>query len=535
MLGFLFEAVDVDPRQWGAMVRVALKLDLRRGPKLGTSRDSESGLRNLVFLLIMQFATSIILLTLVLRNQNTMLTSLLVLGFLMLMVVSSLLIDYNTIVVSPDDYWILSHRPISSRTFFLAKVTGVVVYVALMTTALTIVPAIGFGFVGGFRPLVAVGAMVGFYTSTLFCALLVVGVFAAVMTLVRPTRLRNALSYLQLFTSLVFYGGYVFLPQFFDTFESQMSLATDPWLLLVPLSWFAAFIQLASGDYSWPVWLGVSLSMASCFGLGFLAARRLSTGYMRALAEAQAAGAGTAAGKREGKITSTRLFKSHEGRAIAVLLWNQFRFDQKFRLAVLGILPLTVFYLFMAVSEGIQDPFRGLDAAMKSGNVLYVAVLLFPLMLKPSLTYSEWHEASWVFHTTPVRRERLLASLKNAVVIYFLAPYLLIVAGVFWWFYESAWHAAFAVGLAGLLAYVLLQLSILTSPDLPFSKPHGRSQRSARLLVVFMIGPAVGYTTPIAIGAVAQSPILLAGLVVLPASLAVALEFLVKWRIRRMA
>jgi hypothetical protein len=355
------------------------------------------------------------------------------------------------------------------------------------------------------------------------------------MTLVRPTRLRNALSYLQLFTSLVFYGGYVLLPQFFDTFESEMSLASDPWLLVVPLSWFAAFIQLASGDQSWPVWIGVSLALGSCFGLGLLAARRLSTGYMRALAEAQAAGAGTGVGQREGKRTSTRVFKSHEGRAIAVLLWNQFRFDQKFRLAVLGILPLTVFYLFMAVSEGIRDPFRGLDAAMKSGNVLYVAVLLFPLLLKPSLTYSEWHEASWIFHTTPVRRERILASLKNAVVVYFLAPYLVVVAAVFWWFYESVWHAAFAVGLAGLLAYVLLQLSILTSPDLPFSKPHGRSQRSARLLVVFMIGPPVGYTMPIAIGAAAESPLLLAGLLIVPALLAVALEFLVKWRIRRMA
>ncbi len=533
MLAPVLRTLGVDYEQWRAMVSVSLKLDLRKGPRLAAQRNSDSGMRNLVVLLVVQFVTSIIMLTLVLRNDNTLLTSLLVLGFLMLIVTSSLLIDYNTIVVSPDDYWILAHRPVSSRTFFVAKLTGIVLYVAFMTTALSLLPAVGFAFVDGFRPLVGVAALLGAYGLSFFAALLVVGVFTAVITLVSPTRLRSALSYLQLLTSLIFYGGYVFIPQFFDTFESDLTLAGDPWLLLIPLSWFAAFIQLASGDLSWPVLLGVCLAAGSCGGLGVLAARRMSTGYMQALAEAQSASSGTAAERRQVRRSST-IFKSHEGRAISVLLWNQFRFDQKFRLGVLGILPLSVFYLLMAVREGIHDPFLGLDSAMRSGNVLYVAVLLFPLMLKPSLTYSEWHEASWIFYTTPVRQERLLSSLKNAVLLYFLLPYLVVVAAVFGWFYDSIWHALFAVGLAGLLSHVLLQLSILISPDIPFSKPHGRSQRSARLFGIFLIGPILGYTLPMAIGAFAGHPILLAGLLILPALVAVALEFLVKWRIRRM-
>jgi hypothetical protein len=43
-----------------------------------------------------------------------------------------LLLDFTGLVVSPDDYRILASRPVDSRTYLAARLTSVLVYVAMI-------------------------------------------------------------------------------------------------------------------------------------------------------------------------------------------------------------------------------------------------------------------------------------------------------------------------------------------------------------------------------------------------------------------
>ena len=43
-----------------------------------------------------------------------------------------LLVEFNAVVLSPDDYGVLGHRPVNSRTYFAARLAAVVAYVRMV-------------------------------------------------------------------------------------------------------------------------------------------------------------------------------------------------------------------------------------------------------------------------------------------------------------------------------------------------------------------------------------------------------------------
>jgi hypothetical protein len=177
---------------------------------------------------------------------------------------------------------------------------------------------------------------------------------------------------------------------------------------------------------------------------------------------------------------------------VALLVWSQFRYDQKFRLSVLGILPLTLFYLVIGLSEGpLSDPFTGGTETLGQSFLVYLAVLIFPVILKGNLGNSDYFQASWVFFAAPARLDRLVLAAKNFVAVYFLLPYLGVLTVLFAYFYTAIWHALVQAVVLGVLAHLVLQLSVLISPDIPFSKPIKKGQRSFRVILVAMVLPGL--------------------------------------------
>ena len=53
-----------------------------------------------------------------------------------------LLVDFTGVVVSPDDYGILGHRPVGSRTYFAARLAAIAVYVGAISVVIALLPAV---------------------------------------------------------------------------------------------------------------------------------------------------------------------------------------------------------------------------------------------------------------------------------------------------------------------------------------------------------------------------------------------------------
>jgi hypothetical protein len=108
-------------------------------------------------------------------------------------------------------------------------------------------------------------------------------------------------------------------------------------------------------------------------------------------------------------------------------------------------------------------------------------------MLKMQLTRSDAYRASWIFFAAPVNRASLIRASKNVVVAMFLMPYLLFVLVAMAWATHDPVGAAVRVFLMGLISHLVLQVTILLEPELPFAKPPEKNRSSRLIMLMFAI------------------------------------------------
>ncbi len=540
MLRAWMELLGVDYAQWRALTRTALRLDLRvsgMGVARAGSRE-HGGIRFWFARLWIYVFLGAMLGGLVWYNKDVFFTGTLVVSYTMVMTAMLVLVDFGAVVISPDDFALLGYQPITSRTYFVARLTNVLVYTTLLALALGLIPNVVFCFTLGFRPLLGVAAFLASILSAAVVALSLVFVYAGILRVLHPRKLRRWIGYLQLLLSFFIYGGYIFVPRFVEAGAVRtFVLKKSAWLFILPSTWFASYLSLAAGPPESSEIVPALFSVALLAWLVTRARSKLALEYSDHLSSAMAASEGipkaaTAAGR------PSFIFRNREAGAVALLVRNQFKYDQKFRLAVLSILPMTVLYVVIGLRGGrLEDPFEAGTSGFGNAWLLYFAVLMFPTMLKTTLANSDSYQASWIYYATPADRAQLVLGSKNCVLIYFLFPYLAGMTAVFLYFFRNVVHVLVHVTILALISHLLLQLTVLLQPVLPFSQPARKGQRSAGMMIILMFGPMLAMLLIFVFGRLIypRPTLLLTSLAILTAASWGIERMLARWIRRRTA
>jgi hypothetical protein len=490
----LIRALGADYEQWKALVMVSLRLDFR-ATSFGREynrREPSPGwrvFRQVLLYVLLGGATTLVAAQL----SDPFLTGTFVNTYVIFMVGTAMLVDHNSAVISPTDYAILGFRPITSRTYFVSRLTNVLVYTLAMTAAISLIPATVFFQQYGFST--GLVATLALFVCSLTVALAVIVGYASLLRRVGARRLRNLLSYLQLAIGLVMYGGYFLFADLISNVPDTFHISTDRWLLLDPAAWFASYAEIAAGRASSLQMLAALLSVML---FGFLLSRlrgRLSLEYSERLGallvDAPAQKPATLT-----RATTTGLsFLRAETRAVAMLVRSHFRNDIKFRMGVLGVLPMTIIYLIM----GLRDQGGGQASFTPSTGRLWlvtVPALLFPLLLKSNLARSDTFHASWIFFSTPVDRARLIAASRDVLVAFFLVPYLILLGIAISLFGVDPGYLLVYLTITGLLSHVTLIGVMYINPELPFAKPVDRSGSSGRVFLLMLLIGAFSLIIP---------------------------------------
>jgi hypothetical protein len=487
----LRDRLGIDYTQWQALVRAAIKLDLRQAGLDPRGRRRSGGpLRVVLRMSLVYVLTGTMLGAIVLAAEDPFTSGVLVVSAAMFLVALSVLVEYHAVVVSPDDHLVIGALPVSSRTYFAARLTNLVFYIGLQATAFGVLPVLAYTFRGGFRPHLGLAAAAALYLSSATSAIAMVSVYAALLRFVHPTRLKRALSYVQFALSFVLYGGWALLVQFVGPRSRNIiGPINSPWWFLNPASWFASYLALAQGTLALKYWLPAAGSLVLLGSFGAVALRYLSFDYSERLGALSAAGERPRAARAGAGLP---IFRRNEGRAVALLIRAQFRQDLRFRLSVLSILPLTLFYLVYGLREGpLLDPFVHPDNALRGWFLLYMAVLAFPLILIPQMAQSDAYRASWVFYATPASRPALVLSMKDFMTVYFVLPYLAFVGLIMSYFFESFFHVVLHMAVLALVGHITLQVAIRLLPGLPFSQPVQKGSQPGRFLAIWLVLSAV--------------------------------------------
>src|SRR5206468_11146967 len=126
MLDRLIRGFGVDPIQWRSLVMVYLRMDFRATG--GATTQQATGRKRGYPLFGIALVTGMggaLFAILAVRVPDILISASLLTTYGAINTVMVLLVDFTGLVVSPDDYAVLGHRPVSSRTYFAARLTAI--------------------------------------------------------------------------------------------------------------------------------------------------------------------------------------------------------------------------------------------------------------------------------------------------------------------------------------------------------------------------------------------------------------------------
>jgi archaellum biogenesis protein FlaJ (TadC family) len=153
------------------------------------------------------------------------------------------------------------------------------------------------------------------------------------------------------------------------------------------------------------------------------------------------------------------------------------------------------------------------------------------MTLHAALTASDSWRAAWIFFATPASHARIVVAAKNFVSLYFLGTYLIVLA-LFWsYFFDRVWHAVVHALFAGLLAHVLLQLTVIVKPALPFAAEPRKAERSSAMFLVFLAGGMGAAVFPFLLSVIYRSLPLTFGVLAFVLAITAAIEYALRLRV----
>ncbi|HMK38628.1 MAG TPA: hypothetical protein VK569_04750, partial [Bacteroidota bacterium] len=486
----LLDMFGVDPPQWRALLRASYLL-LKRNPASikGIRGGNSSRATGIVVMLVFYLILGVLFAFVPWGFSDPSIPASIVLIPTSFFIASIILLEFGATIVSPEDYAVLSVQPVSSRTYFAARVSVIIILTLMFAAVLNLPSALSVVIRKG--ALLGVVWVIAAASSALATGMGMILLYAFALRLISYRRLMSIMAYFQMSISFLIYGGFGLFSTRISGLMAGITVDVPWWWHLLPPVWFASFTALAAG-----FWTTANVILASCAILllaGVLpaGASRISLTYAESISRAAVLESVRRPGAGLRRIVS--LLRRPEDRAIALLIARQFRHDIKFKMTVLGIIPLTALYVYQGLQGGGRffDPFQpGVDIrAIAGSSLLYIAIILFPGILKDEIGRSDNFQAAWVFFATPADRATLVLAVKRVLTVYFLVPYLLFLAFVFYYFFRNILHVLMHEVVVLLASQILLQVAFFVSPRLPLSAPRGVGERIGLTTFLMILGP----------------------------------------------
>jgi ABC-2 type transport system permease protein len=508
---------NIDVRQVRALTRFALKSEWRQAStrSFGRKRKMKRGWAIWTVLLYLGAgAVTVRLFKGNIAGPAFVVAASLDLLFLAFITASNIFLSFGTGFLSPDETQMVAPMPISSETFFLSRLTVLLAYTWTITLLFVLGPCIAFPLWLGGSIVQSIWFFVAALISNASAAMAVIVLYGLVLKKLPQQTLAKTIGYVQFIGSFVTSFSFVILPRIERNLDlSIWTLSAKPFLAIIPVVWYGALAGLAAPPLEG---LQVTLAIVSILFLAALAWAShvlLGKNYVGEVNElARSSAFSTKQSKRKRDSAVFRLFmqfaRSHEARAVFMLMRAQFKYDQKFRMSILATLPITILYLILSIVQGgIRDPFTGDFKTIIGGQFLYLFALLMPLVVMQAVSQSENYKAAWIFFAAPLDRSKLLFAVRNTLIVSIIIPYM-IALGVIFSFFIPAGHAAEHVLVLAAIAGFIFQAFLLFAPKMPFAQ-HRRPNRTSVATVLgvgFFAGAALvilgleihfGYQTPL--------------------------------------
>jgi ABC-2 type transport system permease protein len=482
----------IDKRQVKTLLRAAFKTDLRGSSNpMNMAGNQSTKFPPLFGVILFQGFIGLGMAAFTFAVKNPFMTSLIVYSAMAIFLSITILLEFSNLILNPDEYQIAAPLPIGSKTFFVTKLIHLLAYVNILGSVFYLPSAVTVSIANQNLLLFFSFSLAGLLAATTIGMVFVV-LYTLILKIVNRETMQRVSGYVQLGLISLFYFGFFVAPRLIPR-ESLEILADSIWLYLAPTAWFSAIAKLPAGGIKAIDLCASFVGIIVLFMFFRAGLSRLSLSYARTLSSTVAQRGQLKRKQKWGLIARLTLaVSSHEDRAVWKLIRKQFKYDNRFKMSILVIIPLTALYVYMGIADGkpTVDPFTvsfGRNAG-KTNLLLYMAVIMLPFLVTVNTSFSESYRSAWVFFTSPADRTRIVLSSARFALTYFCFPFTILLAGLFTWLFGDYIHALLHSLFLFVLLMILTKSMVLIYPRIPFSQTQKAGQSTAIFFFMMLVG-----------------------------------------------
>ncbi len=405
-------------------------------------------------------------------------------------------IPYFDILLSPLNYPVIAHTPVSSRTYFLVKLTQVATYTVWLLACLNLMPAIGGIWV---RPTESAQFQFLFplvYLPIVFMSgLFTIGMmttFAGYLTkLYTRHALRNIAQYAQFIFPALFPAILVTLPHLLPDIPKDKLTSTLKWFYALPNGWFAGTVSLALGQIERPFVILAGLAIASTLFLVLVPLRSIAKSYSEYLSYLLESGSRQKTKLRVRIPLFARMCRNRTIRAGLCLCSVYMRRDKHMLRQLfgsLGSMIMLVVLLLRDSSSYLTWPHHsdviGLSPGF-SGIFYFIGTGIVSGFILP-VRYSEHWKASWMLRLAPLSApNNLWRGVQITALLYIVAPCILLMFGIA----TAVWGVLGIFHVLPCLTVLLYYVILFPKPStgLPLAREFVQSQLAGAGWIPFLL------------------------------------------------
>lgn len=430
-------------------------------------------------------------------------------GYLFLMIAYTLvfmfyllLMDAANSIMNPDEAAVLAHQPIRGATYVAAKVTHLLILVAVIVPALNLLPAIAGLFIKGARWFYPCTHLLAAYLAGLFIAFLVCSIYGWLFLIVSPRKLKNAVLSLQLAAFPLMTIGNSLAMQGEQGMQRLLpKVLGSSWM---PWRWFVALGLLGHTKYpGFSAWESTAAILITLAFIGF-GLRAFRADY---LVKVSALIQGSAVSKtRRARISLLyplvrKIAGAPSGYGAFSFINVMLRRDWNIRRQALPVVGMFVFYpLILSISSIHRSPVISGDWSITSFSPMHTLPHVLGIgliILCPLISYTAEPLGAAMFVPLPIDRFRPFVRGMYLSLYLPLAIIHLLLLGPCIWLWGVAWGGLF-IGFSAVLVSFYLGLAIMLVDGFPFANTF-RPSAGAEFPVLLLLG-----MIPVAIFAVIQ-------------------------------
>ncbi len=426
---------------------------------------------------------------LIIFYTNQLLTVMVILhSYILFMMAMTLVTDFSSVLLDTTDNQIILSRPVSSKTFFLARTFHILIYLLQFTTAIALGSWI-FMFIK-YGILTGIALIITTMLTVLLAVFITYFLYLAMLRFSNEQKMREIITWFQIILTVLFSISYQVFPrilQFSDLREA------------IHLAWYTYLLP--------PVWMAVSLEAVQQFNFDLLhllmilisivipiagfsvLTKYLAPGFSKRLMFLQQAAAPLNPTIENTIVKQSTVEKlagyfsvSAKEKASFIITWLITGRDRNFRMQfypALGYI-LVLFFVFMFRSnQSIAENWQSLPGSSKYLWLIYAPVFLTSTAFS-LISFNEHFQASWIFHSTPVDKpgEILIGALK-AIIIKFLIPVYILLMIFSLWIWGGRVAFDFLFGFFNNL-FCFAVIVLFADYYLPFSRQPAPKQQAGR-------------------------------------------------------